>query len=399
MNIGLQRRIPRGFMGPAMNNGAASPDLSAVMAAFDGFRAESTRTADQVRQLTEGMDEISLTLGALRMTGGKAAARRDLAPFASYLRSGSPPANSGMTTDSSPDGGYMVPENVDGIIQNQQVSLSPLRAYASIVILGGGAGRYSFNVNRRGAASGWVGERAARSETATPQLANIAPSEGELYANPKVSQWLLDDAGFNVEAFLQENVSDEFAVQEGAAFVTGDSINKPSGYLTRPTAATKDAVRDFGTLQYFPTGAAANFKTDGTGPDVLIDMVYGLRSPFRVGPGVAWMMNSTTASVIRKFKDAEGRYIWTDGLKAGEPAILHGYPVAIDENMPDLGAGSFPVAFGNWRLGYRIVDRMGTRVLRDPLSNKPFVHFYTIKRVGGAVADSDAIKLLKCATS
>ncbi len=166
-----------------------------------------------------------------------------------------------------------------------------------------------------------------------------------------------------------------------------------------PVDATNDATRKFGTLQYLPSKNATGLATDGTGADALISLVYGLHAPYRAGPGVAWMMNSTTASVVRQLKDPNGRYIWTDGLQAGEPAMLLGYPVGIDENMPDLGAGNYPIAFGNWRAGYRIVDRLGTRILRDPFSDKPFVHFYTTKRVGGTVADSNAIKLLKCATS
>lgn len=399
MRTASQLRMPRGFMGTAMNSGSGNVDLSGVMAAFDGFRTESTRMAGDIRQLGEGMDDMAQRFAALRLSGGVSnARRRDLAPFASFLRNGTA-VQAGMTTDSGTDGGYMVPDIVDGVIQNQLISLSPLRAYASIVTLGKGAGRYSFNVNRRGLSSGWVGERTARPETATPSLGNITPAEGEIYANPKASQWLLDDAAFDVDAFLQENISDEFATQEGAAFVNGDSISKPSGYMTNDKSNAADATRPFGTVQYLVSKNATGLATDGTGADALISLVYALRAPYRAGPGVAWMMNSTTASVVRQLKDPNGRYVWSDGLQAGEPAMLLGYPVGIDENMPDLGAGNYPIAFGNWRSGYRIVDRLGTRILRDPFSEKPFVHFYTTKRVGGIIADSNAIKLLKCTVS
>lgn len=385
----------RGLTGPAMNNGS-QPDLSALMNAFEGFRAESTAMASDIRELRDEINEMAIRNAVNVLGGGGPRSwRRDLAPFASYLRSGA--KASGMYTDDNPNGGYVVPDNVDTTIQDQMVSLSPLRAYARIVTLGRGTGSYSFNVNRRGATSGWVGERAARPETDTPKLSNITPAEGELYANPKVSQWLLDDSSFNVEQFIQENISDEFAVQEGVAFANGNGVGKPKGYLTYATSAHADAVRDFGTLQYFASGAVGGLPTDGTGADSLISMVYGLKAPYRAGPGVAWMMNSTTAAVVRKLKDPDGRYLWTDGLQAGEPAILLGYPVGIDDNMPDVGANNYPIAFGNWKLGYRIIDRMGVRILRDPYTEKPFVHFYTTKRVGGCVADSNAIKLLKCA--
>jgi len=342
----------------------------------------------------QAIDDLSQRMAGMRVVGNSPIARRDLAPFAGFVRTGAPQA--GMTTDSNPDGGYLVPQTVDSVIQNQLISLSPLRGYASIVTLSQGAGHYSFNVNLRGATAGWVGEKEARPETASPTLGSIKPPEGEIYANPKVSQWLLDDSAFNVETFIQENLSDEFAVTEGAAFVSGDGINKPKGYLTLTNVTTADASRAFGQLQYVGTGNGAGFASTDPG-DALINMVYALKAPYRAGPGVAWMMNSTTASVVRQFKDNQHRYLWQESIQAGQPSTLLGYPVAIDENMPDLGSGALPVAFGNWKLGYRIVDRLGTRVLRDPYTNKPFVQFYTTKRVGGSVADSNAIKLLKCA--
>jgi HK97 family phage major capsid protein len=397
MNYASVLRRPRGILSTVMNEGG--PDLTGVMAAFEGFRSETTRMAGQIRDLNAGMGELSERI-ALVAIGGNASPtsrRRDLAPFTNFLRTGVQAA--GMTTGDSPNGGYLVSENVDSVIQDQLISLSPLRRYATIVTLGRGAGRYSFNVNRRGTTSGWVGEQDARPETDGPNLANIAPVEGEVYANPKTSQWLLDDAAFNVENFIQTNISDEFATQEAAAFVNGDGFIKPMGFLQYDVASSIDAERPFGTLQYLPSGAASGLPTDGHGADYLISLVYGLRAPYRAGPGVAWMMNSTTASVVRKLKDPSGRFVWTDGIQAGEPSILLGYPVGIDENMPDMGTNSFPIAFGNWALGYRIVDRLGVRMLRDPFSDKPFVHFYTTKRVGGCLADSNAIKLLKCAES
>ncbi|ODR94221.1 hypothetical protein AUC69_03475 [Methyloceanibacter superfactus] len=306
-----------------------------------------------------------------------------------------------MRESSDPDGGYSVPEEIDGVIQNQLLEFSPLRGWATIITLGQGQGGYSFLVNRRGASSGWVGETEARPETSTPEMAKITPPEGEIYANASITQWLLDDSQFNLDQFIRDNIIDEFAVQEGAAFVDGNGINKPKGFLQlEDPVTTADATRAFGVLQYVASGVAADIN-DGThnGVDALTDLVYALKPAYRQGPGVGWMMNSTLAGKCRKLKSLgdTAQYLWTESTQAGQPPMLLGYPVAIDENMPNVGANTFPIAFGNWRRGYRIVDRLGTRVLRDPFTNKPNVMFYLTKRVGGCVADSNAIKLLKCA--
>lgn len=366
-----------------------------IHAKFDSYKSKFVEHDEAIDDLNKRFMLENLNGGSSRRTN---ASKRELSPLMSYMRKGHiGETRAAMTGEVAPEGGFLVPQTIDNVIQNQLVSLSPLRGYASIVTLGRGQGVYSFNVNRRGASSGWAGETTARAETKTPGLANITPAEGELFANPKVSQMLLDDSSFDVESFVQENISDEFAVQEGAAFVAGDGIVKPMGFLSYQKAAAADAARAFGTLQFSVTGAANGFATDDPA-DCLINLIYSLRAPYRAGPGVAWLMNSKTASIIRQFKDAQGRYVWSEALVAGQPSVLLGYPVAIDENMPDVAANSFAIAFGNWKLGYRIVDRLGVRMLRDPYSQKPFVFFYTTKRVGGCVADSNAIKLLKCST-
>ncbi|HEY8947390.1 MAG TPA: phage major capsid protein [Rhizomicrobium sp.] len=383
-----------GFMPPQMRDGG---DIQALMEAFEGYHETTKGMAGEVKSLGEAVDELTTKIAALQIGGATAAGKKnpkDLADFSVFVRTGKPFAS--MTEGSGPEGGYTVSDTIDNTIQSQLVEISPLRRYAKIVMLGAGNGAYKFNVNRRGATSGWVGETDARPETNTPALGQITIAEGELYANPKVSQYLLDDSSFNIDSFVQENLTDEFAVQEGAAFVSGNGMVKPRGYLTAPVDTAADAVRAFGTIQYLKTGGAAGFADADPG-DALIDLVYSLRPSYRAGPGVAWMMNSTTAGVVRKIKDEQGRYMWQDNLQSGQPPSLLGYPVGIDVNMPDLGANNFPIAFGNWQLGYRILDRLGTRILRDPYSDKPFVHFYTTKRVGGNVADSNAIKLLKCA--
>lgn len=270
-----------------------------------------------------------------------------------------------------------------------------MRNWARISTISKG-GLLKIPINKRGTSSGWVmPESGPRPETDTAQIGIIEIMEGELYALPKISQQLVDDASTDMVQFLKENVVDEFALQEGAAFVNGNNIAKPRGFLTYPIATEIDSVRAFGTLQYTVTGDANGFPAGTSQADCLTDLVMSLRAPYRAGQKTAWMMNSMTAGVISKFKSTTGERLWTQSLQADAPSMLLGYPVAIDENMPDIGSDALPIAFGNWDLGYRIVDRLGLNVLRDPFTAKPYVLFYCRRRVGGGVVDSNAIKLLK----
>ncbi len=239
--------------------------------------------------------------------------------------------------------------------------------------------------------SGWASEAGARPETATPSFNEIAPPMGELYANPAASQAMLDDAAFDVEAWLADEIASEFARAEGQAFVNGNGTGRPRGFLNYPNATAGDAARPFGTLQYLPSGAAGDFGSDPE--NRLIDLVHALRGAYR--QGACWVMNAQTAARIRKFKTADGAFLWMPGLTGGQPDTLLGYPVVEAEDMPDIAAGNAPIAFGNFKAGYLIAERAETQILRDPYSNKPFVHFYATKRVGGAVMNSEAIKLLK----
>jgi HK97 family phage major capsid protein len=219
----------------------------------------------------------------------------------------------------------------------------------------------------------------------------ILPTFGDLYANPAASQAMLDDAQFDVESWLASEIAAEFAKAEGSAFVAGNGVDKPTGFLTAPTSDDEDGVRPFGTLQYVPSGAAGAFAA-GDAEDQLVDLVHALRAPYR--QGAVWVMNSATLATIRKFKTADGAFLWQAGLGAGQPDTLLGYPVEAEE-MPDIAAGSLSIAFGNFKAGYLIAERAETSILRDPYSNKPYVHFYATKRVGGAVSNSEAIKLMK----
>ncbi|MES2158387.1 MAG: phage major capsid protein [Pseudomonadota bacterium] len=290
-------------------------------------------------------------------------------------------------------GGYAVPREIDQLIGTTLKGISPIRGVANVVRTG--TAGYRKLVSAGGVVSGWASEVGARGETGTPSFNEIAPPSGELYANPAASQAMLDDAQFDVEGWLASEIAREFAVAEGAAFVTGNGVNKPKGFLTYTTTAEADAVRAFGSLQYVASGAAGAFAASPQ--DRLIDLVQSLRSPYR--QGAVFVMNSATLSVIRKMKTSDGAFLWQAGLAAGQPATLLGYPVVEAEDMPDISAGSLSIAFGNFQAGYVIAERSDTSILRDPFSNKPFVHFYAVKRIGGAVANSEAIKLMKFVAS
>jgi HK97 family phage major capsid protein len=245
-----------------------------------------------------------------------------------------------------------------------------------------------------GTASGWVGETDARPETATSAFAQIVPTMGEVYANPRSTQIMLDDAFFNVEAWIADEISKEFARAENAAFISGNGTNRPTGFLTGTPVATADSVRAWGVLQYTPSGQAAALPTS---PDAFVTLVHTLKAGHRANS--RWMMSKDLLGSVRKYKSTDGQYLWQPSLQAGVPSTFLGYPVVEAEDMPAVAANTFPVAFGDFQAGYLIVDRMGVRMIRDPYTSKPNVLFYATKRVGGIVQNSEAIKLLKIATS
>lgn len=302
-----------------------------------------------------------------------------------------------ITTGS--DGGYAVPEQVDTEILNLMQNMSPMRSVCRVVTVG--TSDYKRLVNTHGTGSGWVGEDDTRSETTAPGLAQVAAVMGELYANPFATQQSLDDIFFDVEAWLAAELAEAFGIAEGAAFVSGNGVKKPKGFLDYPTAATADATRAFGTIEHVATGASGAFKTASASvsqADDLVTAIYKLKAGLRAG--ASWMINSTVLAGVRKWKEySTGGYLWQPATAAGQPSTLLGYPVTENEDMPGIDASTIPIAFGNWMRAYTIVDRMGTRMLRDPYTNKPFVGFYTTKRVGGMLVDSNAIKLIKLAAS
>ena len=311
-----------------------------------------------------------------------------------YLRRGSEVDLKSFSGAVATDGGYAVPKEIDEIIDATLKGISPIRAIANVVRVGSAG--YRKLVTQNGVTSGWASETATRPETATPTFNEIVPSFGELYANPAATQAMLDDAAFDVEGWLAGEIATEFAKAEGAAFVNGNGTNKPRGFLQSPTTPASDATRPFGTLQYIASGAASGFVA--TNPqDKLVELMHALRAPYR--QGASWVMNASTLATIRKFKTTDGAFIWQPGMTAGQPDTLLGYPVVEAEDMPDIAANSLSIAFGNFKAGYLIAERTETNILRDPYSNKPYVHFYATKRLGGAVTNSEAIKVMKFALS
>ena len=321
---------------------------------------------------------------------GTAMASPELKGFVDgYLRLGRTAELKSVTGAVAADGGFAVPREIDEMIAAQLKTISPIRSVAQIVQTG--TAGYRKLITNSAANSGWVSETGARPETLTSKFNEIVPPMGELYANPSASQAMLDDAAFDLEAWLADEIATEFARAEGAAFVNGSGTNQPKGFLQQPTALTTDATRAFGTLQHVVTANATGFDTT---PELkLIDLVHALRAGHR--QGAVFVMNTKTLAAVRKFKAADGSFLWQPGIFENAPARLLGYPVIEAEDMPDIAANALPIAFGNFRNGYIIAERKATSILRDPYTNKPYVNFYATKRIGGQVLDSDAIKLLK----
>ncbi len=368
-------------------------------ASFEALEREDEELAQlktEMAQLKARVDAQTVAAARPALSDAKAERRGEAASafVDKYLRKGLEAgvelkAVAGATESA---GGYAVPEEIDAEIDRVLTAISPIRAIANVVKVGSSG--YRKLVTKGGTSSGWVAETDPRDETGTPSFFEIAPPFGELFANPAASQLMLDDAAFDVEAWLAAEIATEFARAEGQAFVNGSGVNRPKGFLQAATSALGDGTRPFGTLQFVATGVAGGFPASNP-QDKLIDLVQALRPPYR--QGAVFVMNSATATRIRKFKTADGAFLWTPSLAVGQPDTLLGYPVVEAEDMPDVAADSLSIAFGNFKAGYLIAERTETQILRDPFTNKPFVHFYATKRVGGQVSNSEAIKLLKFA--
>ena len=368
---------------------ALEDSFEAIEARDDGIAALNAELALLKKKIADG----SIAAKRPALDGVKSG---EVSAFvAQYLRKGIESGIELKALGSSTDaiGGYAVPREIDQAIGETLVAISPIRAIANVVKVG--TANYRKLVATGGTPSGWVGFEAARPETGTPTFTEIVPASGDLYANPAASQQMLDDAMFDVEKWLAQEIATEFARAEGVAFIKGTGSSQPLGFLSSPSATTLDGVRAMGTLQFIGTGTAAAFPASNP-QDKLIDLVQSLRQPYR--QGAVFVMNSTTASVIRKFKTTDGAFIWSPGLVAGAPSSLLGYPVIEAEDMPDIAANSLSIAFGNFKQGYTIAERAATSILRDPYTHKPYVHFYATKRIGGQVTNSESIKLLKFAS-
>jgi HK97 family phage major capsid protein len=392
--------------------GAADPLLEEKLKRIDADLDRAQKVADEAalaakrqgRLVTdEKGDRVDLDAKAAEWAGMLARRRGEAVPsfdaagmdaykaaFDRFLRKGEEvmgvDERKALSVGTDPDGGYVVNPDLSGRIVMKVFETSPMRAYASIQVISSDALEGLFDLEE--ASSGWVGETEARSETNTPQLGKWRIPVHELYAKPKATQKLLDDASINMEAWLASKVSEKFARDEANAFVVGNGVGKPRGFLTYGSGTTLP-----GTIEQFPTGVSGGFAAAPNGGDVLINALYGLKAQYRAN--ATWFMNRATMTAVRKLKDTDGAYLWSPGIAAGQPASLLGYPVASFEDMPDPAASSLSIAVGDMREAYQIVDRLGIRTLRDPYSSKPYVEFYTTKRVGGDVVNFEAIKLVR----
>lgn len=298
-----------------------------------------------------------------------------------------------VITSTPAAGGFALPEEIAREIDRLTVDISPIRQIAKVVTCG--TPDYKELIDVGGAAFEWLGEGDTRNQTATPDLAEVAPTFGMASAKPQATEESLDDLFFNVEAWLQESASEAIAQGEGVAFVSGNGTKKPTGFLAGPAPlATADASRAFGTLQYIPSLQAAALPTTA---DVFYSLIYAARARYRAN--ARWVTSKAILNSLRTYKDTTNAYLWQPSLVLGQPDMFMGYPITEAEDMPAVGAGTFPLAFGDFRQGYLIADRIGMRITRDEITAPGFVKFYIRKRVGGKLRNTQAIKLLKIAAS
>jgi len=359
-----------------------------AVAADDGSSGKMQEKADHFAKMVA--KERGIPASEIAKEFGVAGMAEYKKHFSNWMRKGDsyanqPDALKSLSVGSDPDGGYFVEPDTSGRIVTKIFETSPMRQVANVMTIGTDALEGLYDLDE--ADAGWVGETQARPETSTPKIAAWRIPVHEMYAEPRITQKLLDDSMVNVEAWLADKVSTKFARKENAAFVNGDGVGKPRGFLTYASGTTLP-----GTIQQNATGVSGGFAAGAAGGDVLIDTIYGIKQGYRAGS--KWFMPRTATAEVRKLKDSNGDNIWQPGLTAGQPSTLLGYSVIEFEDMPDIGAGSLSIAFGDMNEAYQIVDRVGVRVLRDPFTAKPYIKFYTTKRVGGDILNFEAIKLI-----
>ncbi len=369
--------------------------MTGFVTEFKGFQAEFQTKLQQTEERLTMLDRKTMTAARTPLAGAVEMEAPHQKAFNAYLRSGDDDGLRGLelegkslSTAVNSDGGYLVDPATSATVQSVLNATASIRSIASVVNVE--ATSYDVLVDYGDVGTGWATETSNVTETETPSIDRITIQLHELSALPKASQRLLDDSAFDIEGWLAGRIADRFARAEAAAFISGDGIDKPKGFLTHTDV--DDAIWDWGTLGYVASGEDGNVTADA-----IIDVVYALGAEYRAN--ATFVMNSKTAGLVRKLKDNDGRFLWSDGLAAGQPATLMGYPVLIAEDMPDATTGANAIAFGDFAAGYTVAERPDLRVLRDPFSAKPHVLFYATKRVGGDVSDFAAIKLLKFATS
>lgn len=291
-----------------------------------------------------------------------------------------------LSVGSDPDGGYVVHPDMGGRMVAKEFETSVIRAFANNQTISTDALEGMYDLDE--AAAVWVGETGARPGTNTPQLGAWRIPVHEMAANPGATQKLLDDAEINMETWLANKVGEAMGRAENTASVSGNGVGRWRGFLTYANGTTLP-----GTIEQSATGVSAGFAASGAGVDIFYTVVGKTKARYRAN--ASWAMNRTTVAAVRKLKDSDGAYIWQPSAQAGIPDRLAGYPIAPFEDMPAIAADSLSIAFADFREAYQIVDRSGIRVLRDPYTNKPYVHFYTVKRSGGDVVNFEAIKLIK----
>ncbi len=374
--------------------GEVTEALTGLVNDFKGFREDITRKMQQQEE------RINMTYKTQRprLASDDMADAPHQKAMDAYLRSGDDDGlralaldGKGMNTAVSAEGGYLVDPQTAETVKSVLKDASSIRSVANVVNVE--ATSYDVLVDRGELGDGWVSESGTVNETVTPIFERVSIPLHELSAMPKASQRLLDDAAFDIESWLAGRIADKFASSEAKAFVEGDGMDKPRGFLTYPDVAEAELeTADWRTLGYVATGAVDDFHGERPA-DAIVDLVYALKAKYRAN--ATFVMNSKTAGAVRKMKDTDGRFLWTDSLAAGQPSQLMGYPVLISEAMPDIGPNATAIAFGDFGAGYTVAERPDLRVLRDPFSAKPHVLFYATKRVGGDVTDFAAIKLLK----
>ncbi|KVE87784.1 capsid protein [Burkholderia cepacia] len=407
---GTAGAVPRGIVAVRADAGGEVKALvEGVNRAFEQFKAEHTKQLDAVKAglpasditakvekigadldaFQKALDEHSVKMAALEMGGGGGAKLRDAEytdAFKAHVKRGD--VQAALNKGADEQGGYLTPIEWDRTITDKLVLISPMRQLCRVQSVSKAGFSKLFNMG--GTASGWVGEADPRPQTGTGTFKPLNFASGEIYANPAATQQILDDAEINLESWLATEVQTEFAKQEGKAFLAGDGANKPNGLLTYVKGGANAAVHPFGAIGVVNSGAAADITSDG-----IIDLIYDLPSAFTGNS--RFTMNRNTQRSVRKLKDGQGNYLWQPSFVAGQPATLAGYPVTEVPDMPDIAANSTPVLFGDFQQTYLIIDRIGVRVLRDPYTAKPYVLFYTTKRVGGGLLNPEPMRAMKIA--